>query len=222
MNESENQFSCTCATLSTSGRAKNQILISINLMRFPFVPMAFFLTLFLALLAFAADAQFVGQSVPVNPLGSGAAPAENGAPAGYIVEVSTGSGKSLVTEKPNIASVKAALEATLPDLAGYFGQRPAIGSAYQNAKDTSSGGATFSSTLDGHAVRGIISVKLRDGAAKVAIVFGRADAPKGEGEKLMTAPARQAITTAPPKADQAGGTSAPNVALTEYYYPDGT
>src|ERR1039457_1195478 len=98
MNESENQFSCTCATLSTSGRAKNQILISINLMRFPFAQMVFFLTLFLALLAFAVDAQLVGQSVPVNPLGLGAAP------AGYTVAVSTGSGKSLVTEKPNIAS----------------------------------------------------------------------------------------------------------------------
>ena len=216
MNESENQFSCTCATLSTSGRAKNQILISINLMRFPFAQMVFFLTLFLALLAFAVDAQLVGQSVPVNPLGLGAAP------AGYTVAVSTGPGKSLVTEKPNIASVKAALEATLPDLAGYFGQRPAIGSAYQNAKDTSSGGATFSSTLDGHAVRGIISVKLRDGSAKVAIVFGRADAPKREWEKLMTAPAQQASTTAPAKKGQAGRTSAANVALTEYDYPDGT
>jgi len=216
MNESENQFSCTCATLSTSGRAKNQILIGINLMRFPFAQMVFFLTLFLALLAFAVDAQLVGQSVPVNPLGLGAPP------AGYTVAVSTGSGKSLVTEKPNIASVKAALEATLPDLAGYFGQRPAIGSAYQNAKDTSSGGATFSSTLDGHAVRGIISVKLRDGSAKVAIVFGRADAPKREWEKLMTAPAQQASTTAPAKKGQAGRTSAANVALTEYDYPDGT
>jgi len=151
-------------------------------MRFPFAQMPFILTLFLALLAFTADAQFVGQSAPANPLGSGAAPAENSAPAGYTVEVSTGSGKSLVTEKPNIASVKAALEATLPDLAGYFGQRPVIGSADQNAKDTSSGGATFSSTLDGHAVRGIISVKLRDGGAKVAIVFGRADAPSVNGK----------------------------------------
>jgi hypothetical protein len=193
-----------------------------TLISFPFAQMAFLLALFLALPAFAADAQFVGQSAPVNPLGLGAAPAENGAPAGYTVEVSTGSGESLVTQKPNIASVKAALEATLPDLAGYFGQRPAIGSAYQNAKDTSSGGATFSSTLHGHAVRGIISVKLQDGGAKIAIVFGRADAPKGEWEKLMTAPVQQASTTAPAKAGQGGGTPAANVALTEYDYPDGT
>src|ERR1035441_8228995 len=193
--------------------------MKLTLISFPFAQMPFLLAL---LLAFTADAQFVGQSAPANPLGSGATPAENSAPAGYTVEVSTGSGKSLVTQKPNIASVKAALEATLPDLAGYFGQRPAIGSAFQNAKDTSSGGATFSSTLGGHAVRGIISVKLQDGGAKVAIVFGRADAPKGEWEKLMAAPARQASPTAPANAGQAGSAPAANVALTEYDYPDGT
>jgi hypothetical protein len=196
--------------------------LSVSLMRFSFAQMAFLLALFLALPAFAVDAPFVVQAAPVNPLGSRAAPAEKGAPAGYSVAVSTDSGKSLVTQKPNKTSVKAALEATLPDLAGYFDQRPAIGSAYQNAKDTSSGGATFSSTLDGHAVRGIISVKLQDGGAKVAIVFGRADAPKSEWEKLMAAPAQQASTTAPANAGQASGAPASNAALTEYDYPDGT
>jgi len=43
-----------------------------------------------------------------------------------------------------------ALIATFSDLATYFGNRPVLGSAYQDAHDPTSGGATFGVTFDGH------------------------------------------------------------------------
>jgi hypothetical protein len=153
-----------------------------------------------------------------NPLAHpGPAPAGGDALAGYTVEVSTDYGKSLVTQKPNTASVRAALESTFPDLARYFGARPAIGSAYQDAKDPESGGATFSSNLDGHPVKGFISCKLHDGAATVAVVYGRTDAPKGELDKLMHPPAQT-----DPAAPAAVVSSDPKIPLKAYDFPDGT
>jgi hypothetical protein len=157
-------------------------------------------------------------SSPANPLAQrGPAPAGGDALAGYTVEVSTDYGKSLVTQKPNAASVRAALESTFPDLARYFGAKPAIGSAYQDAKDPKSGGATFSSNLDGHPVKGFISCKLHDGAATVAVIYGRNDAPEGELDKLMRPPV-QAESAVP-----AGATASdPSIPLKQYDFPDGT
>jgi hypothetical protein len=153
------------------------------------------------------------------------------APAGYTVEASTDFGKSLVTQKPNVTTVEAALLVVFPDLETYFGNRPMIGSAYQDAHDPTSGGATFGATFNGQAVRGIVSCKVHDGGASVAVVFGRTDAPKAEWEKLMKSPA-QAGGAAPAPAAPAGpetvvpGTppDSANAAgpLSEYDYADGT
>src|ERR1700722_7250394 len=67
----------------------------------------------------------------------------------YTVEVSTNCGQSLIAHKPDATTVDAALQSTVHDLAAYFGANPAIGSAFQSAKDPNSGGATFSATLNG-------------------------------------------------------------------------
>lgn len=160
-----------------------------------------------------------------SPSSSASTPAASDLPAGYSLAASTDSGKSLVTQKPKIASVQAALMATFPDLETYFGNRPQIGSAYQDAHDSTSGGATFSATYHNQPVRGIVSCKLHDGGAAIAVVFGRTDAPKSDWEKLMKptppadAPAGQPAEAAPaiPVAD-----AAPAIPLKEYDYPDGT
>lgn len=155
---------------------------------------------------------------------SASTPAAADVPAGYSLAASTDSGKSLVTQKPNIASVQAALMSTFPDLETYFGNRPQIGSAYQDAHDSTTGGATFSATYHNQPVRGIVSCKLHDGGAAVAVVFGRTDAPKSDWEKLMKpAPASAAPTAAgaAPAAPVADA-STPSIPLKEYDYPDGT
>jgi hypothetical protein len=132
--------------------------------------------------------------------------------AAYTVEVSTNCGQSLLTHKPDATSVKAALEATFPDLAAYFGSNPTVGPAFQAAKDPNTGGATFSATLSGQAIKGIITCKIRDkGGATVAVVYGVADAPKVEWDKLVK-------PVAPPPAGPANA----NIAMKEYDFPDGT
>jgi hypothetical protein len=167
---------------------------------------------FLVLVAVVVPLSILGCDKASPP----AAAASADAPAGYTVMVSTDSGKSLVTQKPNVTTVIAALLATFPDLTTYFGNRPTIGSAYQDAHDPTTGGATFSATLNGQPVRGIVSCKLHNGGASVAVVFGRTDAPKADWEKLLTRPAAPAAAT--PVVDA----SDPNIPLKEYDYPDGT
>jgi len=180
----------------------------------------------LVLVAVVAPLWILGCDKSSSPA---AAAANSDAPTGYTVEVSTDSGKSLATQKPNVTTVDAALLATFPDLAAYFGNRPTIGSAYQDAHDATIGGATFSATLKGQPVRGIVSCKVHDGGASVAVIFGRTDAPKADWEKLMTPPAVSkaeppAVSNAQPPTPQtgAGAPAAQTVGFTEYDYPDGT
>jgi hypothetical protein len=152
-------------------------------------------------------------SPPAAAAGEGA-----DAPAGYTVVVSTQTGKSLITQKSNVTTVQAALLATFPELAAFFGSRPTIGSAFQDAHDPTTGGATFSSTFNGQPIRGIVSCKVHDGAASVAVIFGRTDAPKADWEKLMSPPAAQAGAGATPGSQS----PVPGVSLKEYDFPDGT
>jgi hypothetical protein len=163
-------------------------------------------------------------SAPTALTSGASTSAEADVPPGYSLAASTDLGKSLVTQKPNVASVQAALMSTFPDLETYFGNRPQIGSAYQDAHDSTAGGATFSAIYHNQPVRGIVSCKLHDGGAAVAVVFGRTDAPKSDWEKLMkptpaAAPNGQAPAGAAPAAPVA---SAPSIPLKEYDYADGT
>src|ERR1700722_12119908 len=195
---------------------------------------------------------FVAVVAPLSMMGCDKSPppaaasssTSSDAPIGYTIAASTDSGKSFTTQKSNVATVEAALLATLPDLAAYFDTHPTIGSAYQDAHDSTTGGTTFSATLNGQPVRGIISCKLHDGGASIAVVYGRTDAPKADWEKLMKPPAQQTAApdaassgaasanassqsaAAPAAADPVPGTppgaSNPGVSLSEYDYADGT
>ncbi len=160
-------------------------------------------------------------SVAKNPLGAASNPLVDSGKqdplAGYTTEASTDFGKSLVTQKANVKSVQAALEATFPDLARYFGSRPEIGKAYEDARDHSSGGATFSSTLKDQKIKGVVSCKLTAAGATVAVIFDRADAGKADWDKLTSPPS--------PAQSDTQATDAPNLLGADartYQFPDGT
>jgi hypothetical protein len=153
-----------------------------------------------------------------NPLSTPNAGNTADAPAGYAVVSSTQFGKALSAQKDGATSIQAALESTLPDLAGYFGAKPVIGAAYQDARDPKTGGATFSDTLNGQPVKGIISCKLNDKGAAVAVIFARADTSKAEWDKLQAPPAASA-SAAP---SQGAATAAWAFPTHEFDFPDGT
>jgi hypothetical protein len=141
------------------------------------------------------------------------APPHEDGPAGYTVLAATETGRSLIVEKPNITSIKDAFEVTFPDLANYFHARVAIKSSSQSGKDSKSGIATFSLSLKGKDLRGMVSCKLQeDGVASIAIVYAAADAPSVEWDTLMHPP--------PPAA--APAPAQPVFTLREYDFPDGT
>lgn len=152
-----------------------------------------------------------------NPLGAGAAPAPD-APAGYTVVTSTDFGKALTIQKDGAATVQAALEATLPDLARYFGAKPSVGSAFQDAKDPKSGGATFSAAFNGQPIKGFVSCRLNDKGAAIAVIYARADTSKAQWDKLQ-APAPPADNS---NSAQHDATPPPAFALHEFDFPDGT
>ena len=160
---------------------------------------------------------------PPNPLS--AAPATD-APPGYAVAASNAAGQSLVAQKPNAVSVQTALESTFPDLASYFGSRPAIGSSYEDAHDHKTGGATFTVNSAGQQVRGIVSCKLGpSGGATVAVVYGRADASKADWQALVDPQPQQEQQPQqephqPPAAPAAVTLTSANAK--EYDLPDGT
>jgi hypothetical protein len=194
----------------------------------------------LVLLAVITPLSILGcdkSSSPAATATSATPAASSDAPAGYTVEVSTDTGKSLVTQKPNVTTVTAALLATFPDLQTYFGNQPTIGSAYQDAHDPSTGGATFAATYQGQPIRGIVSCKVHDGGASISVIFGHTNAPKADWEKLMASPTAQANAAAPTgtgqtSAAQTGAQAAvPGTppdsskfagSLTDYSYADGT
>jgi hypothetical protein len=157
---------------------------------------------------------------PVNPLGAAAgnplAAGAADAPAGYTVVNTTANGKSLTAQKPDATTVMAAMKSTFPDLERYFGSRPSILGAYENARDHKSGTATFAVTSNGKPLKGLVSCKIGDKGATVAVVYCTADAPPAEWAKLTTA-------TAPPVDTAAAATPQPALApWTEYTFPDGT
>jgi hypothetical protein len=155
----------------------------------------------------------LGRSQPVNPLAGGTSEPAGGAPAGYSVVTSTDYGKAFTTRKEQATSVQSALESTFPDLARYFGARPAVVGAFEDSKDHRSGGASFTAKLNGQPVRGFVSCTVADKGATVAVVYCRTDAPPTEWNKL---------TTAPPDGNAGAAAPAPEVKLQGYQFPDGT
>jgi hypothetical protein len=163
-------------------------------------------------------------SAPPSQPQNGSAPAapNSNAPNGYVVVATTATGKSLATQKSNVNSVADALKATFPDLEGYFGSRPQIGSAFRGVQDTNSGGATFSDTFAGQPIRGVVSVQVQPGGiAAVNVVYCQTNAPRAEWETLMKP------TQAQGDAGANGATAAANAPTPvaggkEFDFPDGT
>lgn len=153
-----------------------------------------------------------GSAEPVNPpalasnavgdIGTGAAP------GGYSVVTATDAGKALSTRKAGANSVNAALRSTLADLGHYFDAKPHIASAYEDVRDRRSGGASFTAKLHGQPVKGLVSCRVDDKDAAVAVIYCKADAAGADWGKLMAAPAAGGAAAVPP--------------LEEYRFPDGT
>ncbi len=94
-------------------------------------------------------------------------------------------GKAFSALRKDAPSVEKAIELTLADAARYFGAKPVVKSAYQDAKTGRSGGATFTIDANGTALKGLISCEVGKPGTTVAVVVIRADAPAGEWERLV-------------------------------------
>jgi hypothetical protein len=148
-----------------------------------------------------------------NPLAGANPPttAPSNAPPGYTVIVSADYGCAVSANKDGVTTMEAALEAAFTDLSNYFNAKPMIGSSYQSAKNPKLGGATFSSTWNGNAIKGIVSCQLTDKGATIAVVFARAGTTKADWDKLVNPP--QPAAAAP---------AAPAIPLAEHDFPDGS
>lgn len=153
------------------------------------------------------------QPAPISPSGQTPAAGAN-ALVGYAVLASNDSGKALSVHLANVDSVKAALQATFPDLARYFDSPPTLGRAFQDVNNPNMGGATFTTQLKGKPTQGVVTCQVLDtGGATVTVVYGRADGPKSDWETLMNPPAP--LSDLEPAPDR-------SIALQTYNFPDGS
>jgi hypothetical protein len=124
---------------------------------------------------------------------------------------------------------RAALQTVFPELAQFFGARPAILGAYEDEKDHKSIGVSFSAQLNGQPVKGFASAKEENQATSVLVVYCQANAPQGEVGRLMKRP----IPTGAPVRKNDDGVitdedsfaikdAAGQVQLRQYNFPDNT
>jgi hypothetical protein len=140
---------------------------------------------------------------------SSAACANAEQPPQYQLVARSTFGEAFVTQR-STGSLTKTLELTLADAKNYFGVAPRVHKAYEDAKDPRSGGASFALTVNGIALKGLITVK----GNKVAVVFARADAPASEWSRLMAGngdPAPKASAAVPATNE-----------LQTLHFPDGT
>jgi hypothetical protein len=134
-------------------------------------------------------------------------------PQGYTVAASTESGRVMLASKPPFGSLAAALQATMPELAHYFDGRPKIIRGYQDTKDPNHGGVSFTATLKGQPVNGLVACKLTAQASAITVVYCKAGATAADWAKLRSGPTQATAEGAP---------AAAPVALHPYQFPDGT
>ena len=139
--------------------------------------------------------------------------------AQYRTVNSTQFGRAVVGQRADARSVKSAVQLTLRDLEQYFGTAPKVHSAYEDAKDPRSGGATFLITTNGVQVKGLVTCKIGPQSASVAVVYIRADAPPVEWRRLTQSP--QPDSGEAPVA-KGKGPSPAKAPLHTYVFPDGT
>lgn len=154
------------------------------------------------------------QTEAVNPLAAGPTNQAAGTiPPGYSMVLTTDAGRSMATHKPDATTVTMALQQTLPDLMHYFDAKPTIVKAYEDTQDQSSGGVSFTATLKGQPVNGLVSAKLDPGkGAAIAVLYCNANATPADWNKL----------TGPSGGAAAGAASGAQIALQTFTFPDGT
>ena len=142
----------------------------------------------------------------------------------YRIVNTTEYGRAAMTDRSDANTVTSALLLTVGDLTRYFGTKPAVRQAYDDAKDHRSGGATFTVSANGVALKGLITCRLNSTGATVGVIYIRTDAPAGEWEKLTSTsgPSKSAATgkgaASPGEAPQA----ATPAGMRTYNFPDGT
>ena len=129
------------------------------------------------------------------------------APAGYSVIRTTPVGKMLTVEKPDAKTVQTAVEATFPDLAHFFGERPRSGE-HTKIRPGMPGAHHLPPKSRGSRSRDLSHAPLAKGAS-VAVIYCKADASKAEWD---------ALTASTPVNAQAEE----KILLKEYQFPDGT
>lgn len=136
----------------------------------------------------------LGGGASDNPLGAPAQPAgqtpqqaEAGLPAGYTALASTATGRALFAQKTDATTVQAALRGTLADLATVFDGKPKVAGAFADAKQGQQGGASFTGTIKGQAIKGFILCGIGDKGAAMSIVYDAADAPQADWAQLTGA-----------------------------------
>jgi hypothetical protein len=151
---------------------------------------------------------------PANPLAPSGGPAAGGpatgapappAVAGDVAELArTATGRALVIRQPGANTAMAALDATLPKLAPIVGGDVTVNGRFADSKQPDRGGASFSATVGGRAVRGVAFCgRSTDGGEDVTVAYCANDAPPDEWVTLTAALPHQ-------------------VALHEVVFPDGT
>jgi len=136
------------------------------------------------------------------------APAVAGAPQ-YRTVNETRFGKAWVAQRQDAPSVAEAVRLTLADAAAYFGTRPRLGRAYEDSRTHRSGGATFTVDARGGALKGWLTCEVGSGGTKVAVAVIRADAPRGEWQRLIQSAGAPSAGAKPASAPAAAAVSAP-------------
>jgi hypothetical protein len=151
--------------------------------------------------------------------------------ANYTILMTTDHGKSMTRDFPAGTTGRQVVQATVPDLLAFFGEKPKLVGIYRDQKDQKSACVFFSETLAGQPVNGLSVIKVADDATHEWIVFCNANAPKGEAMKLLsldkpsTQPAGAAAVAVsdPSSAGPSAQQIAPaNVKMQTYNFPDGT
>ena len=145
----------------------------------------------------------------VSENGAAAKPVAGNAnpPSGYAVVNSSDYGQALAAQKPGANSIQATLQSTLPEINHLFDAPATVLTAYEDTRDPSVGGATFTAVCRGHRMKGWVTCKLSQQGATVAVIYCRSDAPPAEWSKLLNVPSGQGM---------------PKVELRELRFPDGT
>ncbi len=127
------------------------------------------------------------QTVNNSPLNSTLATSTDPTAAGYTILASADSGYSLFAQKSDATTVQSAIIAALHDLTHILDSKPTVQGAFADAQQQHRGGATFTGTYKGNAIKGNIMCGIGDKGAAISILFDRADAPAADWAKLTAA-----------------------------------